>query len=139
MHDSPLCPSAIITRFWHHPSLIFITVAALGTNVVNNMILVPGSMEPLPSLILGLGPSCADDLKNTTWVEIPRHYINHAIIHRSISYRNKCKCLCKHSRSKYSINSLLPPRHSVSDGIMEGHQPKTLGTDPRHSLFLNDV
>lgn len=31
------------------------------------------------------------------------------------------------------------PRHSVSDRIMEGHQPKTLGTDPRHSLFLNHV
>lgn len=87
MHNSLLFPFAIITRCWHHLSLIFINVAAPGTILVNNMILVPGSVEPLPSLILlGLGHSCADDFKHINGVEITLYYVNHAIIHRCISY-----------------------------------------------------
>lgn len=60
-------------------------MAAPGTILVNNMILVPGSVEPLPFLILrGLEPSCADDLNHTDWVETPPYYVNHAVSHHRI-------------------------------------------------------
>lgn len=66
-------------------------------------------MESLPSLILlGLGPSCADDFKHTNWVEIPPYYVSQAIIHRSISYRNKSVYVSTHGGSIQLILSFYP-------------------------------